>query len=510
MPVPAPYTDRLSFDRSLDTYIEFPTCSDAMLASLGLAHGVDPKAMDAIFAIVHNARFNPAELTLRGTEDVYLHVAKRRCRETTLLTRRGFSDAACALLPTPVLEGVVDLLSDELEASGATIWYGKDATRADELKKDLLNMSLVQRSWLQPVRRALGRSLELINPSRDTLLRSLRQPLVGPWTRHLSVTALEGLEPADLVKPLQKLLSSRLTSVYSFSLTVRRRDAADFAAILPLLPYVRNLKLEICSKGSGGVSDACLPLPTARLVSALAALPCLAHLSLKLANWSPVSISADALPTELAGLSRASHLQAVHLYGHTPCTRLSWTRNEPVECFRLTTLEKDLVRAERSPRDFPLESPLVTHLSDLRLRVSSSSASLLPRLLPCSRSLQHLHLSTLTFPSPTALSSLPASLSHLSFHFSFDLAQHPDPAPLTALDDRLHAYLSTPGARNLQSLRVSMRTENDGHLVLTDKGYRFREIGEVRLPRSEALCAERGIEWSFSKQMDGKHGLRLD
>lgn len=509
MPVPAPYNDRLSFDRSLDTYIEFPTCSDAMLASLGLAHGVDSKVMDAIFAIVHNARFNPKELTLRGTEDVYLHVAKRRCRETTLLTRRGFSDAARALLPTPVLEGVVDVLSDELEASGATIWYGKDAKQTDALKKDLLNMSLVQRSWLQPVRRALGRNLELVNPSRETLLRSLRQPLVGPWTRHLSVTALEGVELTDLVKPLQKLLSSRLTSVYSFSLTVRRRDAAAFVAILPLLPYVRNLKLEICSKGSGTASDVCLPLPTARIVSALASLPCLVHLSLKLAKWSLATVSSDALPTEFAGLARAPHLQAVHLYGHTPCTRLSWTRNEPDESFHLTTLEKDLVRSERLSRDSPLEIPFFTHLSDLRLRVSASSAPLLPCFLPFSRSLQHLYLSTPSFPPPTTFSSLPSSLTHLALHFTFDLSQHPS-SPLAELDARLHAHLSNPGTRNLQTLRVSMRTENDGHLVHTDKGYRFRELVEVRMLRSEALCAERGIEWSFRKQMDGKHGLRLD
>ncbi|EJD04898.1 uncharacterized protein FOMMEDRAFT_18616 [Fomitiporia mediterranea MF3/22] len=519
MTVPMPFYEKLAFDSTLGSYIEFPTPSDAMIASLCLAHGVDLKTMDAIFDVVRNTNFDPKELNFLGTEDVYLHAAKRRCRRAVYLTNRGFcSQATSGGFPQAILDGVTDVIGDEIECVSRWSLNGNGVSdngsgsvkRVGELRKDLLNMSLVRRSWLIPARRALGRCVELNNPSRKVAMEFLRQPIYGPWTRQLSVVALEDYDATGLIRPLKKALLERLTSVSSMSLTVRSCDAIAFSELFHVIPMVRDFKLEICPHARDY-----LPIPDA-LFSSFAFLPRLRSLSLRLYNWSPSGLSAISLPMELLPITHLPDLCSVHILAYTTSERLSWTRGAD-DVFHLHTVEKNLGRRGRPTHEHPfatLESvaPLLVHVTSLLLRSPESGNVVLPQLLPCSNTLRRLCVTSDEFPSPAVFTSIPSSTGELTIGFSMDLRKYPDTEhePWEMFDRRLLAYLETDQTKNLWSLHVCMCSENEGFLVRTRSGYRFRVLQDIKLPKSECYCKERGIEWKFTHGMDRLRGHWFD
>lgn len=504
--MPVPFNDRLSFDKTLGAYIEFPTCSDAMLSSLALALGVDYTVMDAVFSIVKHSSFNPSEVTLHGTEDVYAHVANRRCQEAVVLTTQG-ARSDLSLVPQVVIERVIEVIGDELEeesrlfAKGMPMLAERTSKKKKALQKTLSNASLVQRSWVQPARRALGRSLTLANSSRDNLLDSIRMPFLGSWTRDLVILAPEEDNPALFIKTLRSLLSERLTAVTSISLKARRRDIPLFISIFKHLSSVREVKLEVYHE-----CEEFTPLPTS-LFQMITSLDRLEYLSLSLPEWAPTNLSAHELPAELSPMS-TPFLRSVDLYDIAPAEHLSWSRNQ-YGGFSLTTLEKKFHPKGGSLRNYPRATlrpitPLLPRLDNLRLMVAESGNVALPRILKNCVDTRRLYFETDDFPSDEVLGCIPNTIEMLAFQFTMDFRRYSsnDLEPWDAFDVQLQRYLDERRFPKLQALRVYMRVRSEGLMVCMKGRYQFRILQDIRLRRVEDLCAESGIDFRFSHQPD--------
>ncbi|THG99299.1 hypothetical protein EW145_g7293 [Phellinidium pouzarii] len=513
--MPVPFNDRLSFDKTLGAYIEFPTCSDAMLSSLTLALGVDYTVMDAVFCIVKHSSFNPSELTLHGTEDVYAHVANRRSQEAAIMTTRGVR-SGLSLVPQVVIERVIEVIGDELEVESRSFAtempsLGERTSRKKKaLQKILSNASLVQRSWVQPARRALGRSLTLANSSRESLLDSLRMPLLGPWTRDLAVLAPEEDQPALFAKTLRSLLSERLTAVTSISLKARRRDILILTSIFKFLPFVKEVKLEVYHECEGFV-----PIPTL-LFQAITSLQYLERLSLNLPDWTPTNLSAHELPSELSPMVTSPYFRSVHLFGVSPAEHISWSRNQHGG-FSLTTLEKKFNHKGGSLRHYPTTTlhpivPLLPRLDDLRLIVAESGNVALPRILKHCVDIRRLYFESDDFPSDEVLGCIPNPIEMLAFQFTMDFRRYSsnDLEPWAVLDIQLQRYLEERRFSRLRALRVYMRVRSEGLMVCSKGRYQFRVMQDIRLRRVEAICAESGIDFRFSHQPDRRGGHWID
>ncbi|KAI5119349.1 hypothetical protein M0805_004026 [Coniferiporia weirii] len=510
-----PFNDRLSFDRTLGTYIEFPTCSDAMLASLTLALGVNYAVMDAVLSIVKHSAFDPTEITLHGTEDICAHIANRRCQDAVALMSRK-PDSGRSFVPQVIVEHVIEIIGDKLEretrssTAASPFLHVRVSREAQELRKTLLNACLVQRSWVQLTRRALGRCLTLINPSRKSMLDSLRQPFLGPWTRELSVVISEDDRKPLLVKPFQTLVSKRLTAVSRMSMKAHHRDISALTHLFNLMPSIKELRLEAYRE----CEDYTPALPS--LFSSITSLRHLEHLSLKLPEWIPSELSAHELPAELSRISTSPYLQSVHLYCDLPAERLSWTRN-PGGDFSLKALEKTFCHKSGISHGHPASvlrplAGLLRRLDDLRLFVPESGNTALPRIFEYCSDIRRLYFESDDFPSNEVLKCIPDMVERLAFQFSVDFTKYPtsDLEPWDALDIQLREYLVKGCCPKLQTLRVYMHSQTEGLLVCTKGRYRFRVLQDIKLRRVEVACAERGIDFVFLHQPDKLRGHWLD
>lgn len=65
-----PFINSQAFDWDTETYVAFPSQSDAMLASLLLFHEIERDTMDLVFSVVTHPDFDSKQVSLRNSDDV--------------------------------------------------------------------------------------------------------------------------------------------------------------------------------------------------------------------------------------------------------------------------------------------------------------------------------------------------------------------------------------------------------------------------------------------------------
>ncbi|KAI5115504.1 hypothetical protein M0805_001889 [Coniferiporia weirii] len=294
------YVGNSAFDNDRGGYISFPSRSDAMIASLALAYSASPGVMDAVFSIIQDTSFNPSEMKLRRTEDIYVYLSKCNSQADTpgvtdsaLGKGRRFPEGPMQCSTTPcsispiVLEEVINWMDDVIQ--------DKALPSAEErhLKRTLKNLSLVQRRWTCPVRRVLGRSMTLKHTKRKKALKYfVGNPFLGPWTRHLRVHSRSGDSDSHLisvVKTLNIALAEQMTGLRKFVWNFERILLSTnlFERALSLLDSVNTLVLT----SKHFPSD---PEFSAAHYSSIFSMPSLRNLTLK--YWDVPSVPFQGLP----------------------------------------------------------------------------------------------------------------------------------------------------------------------------------------------------------------------
>ncbi|KAH8111873.1 hypothetical protein DFH11DRAFT_1745331 [Phellopilus nigrolimitatus] len=310
-----------AFDKRLNLSIPFVTHSDALLASLVLTHDVVASAIDLFLALLRDPTFSPAEVTLGVTDDIYLRVAEHR-RKLIVSPERSADDTLNQTEASPrnqdrssssvtrlatrsvqfpwhiILDGIVGIFEHErttkLHALRAETLEGSSNSQtfdnAVALNSDLRSLSLVQRSWSHPARKAIGRACCIPDMEPDTLMRALRDPLAGPWTRELAIIHLDGESTAGAPQPskstdLFERLLRRVPNVQSFWIMATPFLGKDLTAILPALatselPSLRELRL--LNTAEGFIGD--IPALLSCLCKAVPRFPMLD--SITLSGWA--------------------------------------------------------------------------------------------------------------------------------------------------------------------------------------------------------------------------------
>ncbi|KAH8111870.1 hypothetical protein DFH11DRAFT_1610424 [Phellopilus nigrolimitatus] len=331
-----------AFDKKLNLSIPFVTHSDALLASLVLAHDVAASAIDLFLTLLRDPTFFPAEVTLGATDDIYLRVAEHR-RELIVSPERSadgtlsqteassrnqdrssssVTHPATSLVEFPwhiILDDLVGIFehartTDLHVLRAQTLERYPDRTafnKAVALNSDLQSLSLVQRSWFHPARKAIGRVCCIPDMEPETLMRTLRDPLVGPWTREFAIMHLDYMDdewPVHVPLPpnstdLFVCLLRRVPNVQSFWIMATPFLGKDLTAILPALatselPSLRELRL--LNTAEGFIGD--IPALLSCLCKAVPRFPMLS--SITLSGWAQHRpAEEDSWPISLASFS---------------------------------------------------------------------------------------------------------------------------------------------------------------------------------------------------------------
>lgn len=196
-----PFIDSQAFVKETESYVTFPSQSDAMLASLQLFHNVPCRIMNLVFNIVTHPDFDSKHVTMRSSLDVINLVEERRLanRMAVVHARSASRDGRVmrAGFPHFILYEVLDIIHaqrmDSIRAQfeenpGPEEMY-HNSMRIEE-DNVLKAISLVHRTWTFPVQKALGRILHIGKPAHEMniLLDPVRKSIFGSWT---SVVAMQ-------------------------------------------------------------------------------------------------------------------------------------------------------------------------------------------------------------------------------------------------------------------------------------------------------------------------------
>ncbi|KAH8104972.1 hypothetical protein DFH11DRAFT_1645426 [Phellopilus nigrolimitatus] len=189
-------------------------------------------------------------------------------------------------------------------------------------------MSLVHRSWTRPAQRAIRRAFRVYaNPGLSLLLRN---PLVGPWTRHICVEWFNPRFPQDADRTfyLLTVLPHVAPNVESLSLLLpfepgpRCQYVLDVIKSLSRFRYLKRLSL-------GNNTEVSLPLDD--LCEVLSRLPLLNFLSLR--RWQPTLPTLEVLVIDELAQNFNEIVNAVLPY----CTGLRLLEIEEISRFLRST-----------------------------------------------------------------------------------------------------------------------------------------------------------------------------
>ena len=107
------------FDKVAQTYVMFPTQSDAMLANLLLSHKVPYSSMNLILKIIKHPGFDSKEVTFDSAFEIFQFAEKSRVEDRRTVVRRrsvgGDKRIIQTKFPQVILLEVLNLLEQERE-----------------------------------------------------------------------------------------------------------------------------------------------------------------------------------------------------------------------------------------------------------------------------------------------------------------------------------------------------------------------------------------------------------
>lgn len=407
-----------------------------MLASLLLAHEIPRSTMDFILSVINNKSFDTSEVTLKSSTDIYAisemsrisnlqAIAVNRelaAHEPPFRTRPRDCTSSTVNLPSNVMENVMGFIHAERDVSLDYVRHRQCSKVHDllpsELGADLLNMSLVHRTWTFSAQQTLGRIACIEVPCSPSALDSfLRSPCFGPWTREIILTVGmteskygDGSHALDF---LQRFLL-RFQNLRSFTLKVGpygRHWVRDHGAeILRRNTYLRKVSIQTFNGADFHLSPVLGVLNGLRYLDSVEIGDCMSHgLALALeqhdaqpASSSPRSVSMALLNHKdeerlqaLASSKRDNKLLSLSLqFGHGLFSHFSFDPR------RIDHIFRDLQELRFPPRD---------------------TESLAETLIPLCPSLRKLRLDLQPASDSDYLGELqrffPSSLEHLGFHF---------------------------------------------------------------------------------------------
>lgn len=431
---PEPYKGFSAYDKSLHTYTPFSTESDAMLASLLLALEIPRSTMDFILSIINNKGFDTSKVTLKSSTDIYAisettrisnlqAIAVNRelvaAHEPPFRTRPRNCTSSTVNLPSNVMENVMDFIHAERDISLDYVRHRQCSKVHDLLPSergaDLLNMSLVHRTWTFSAQQTLGRIACIEVPG--ALDNFLRSPCFGPWTREIILTVGmtesnygDGPHALDL---LQRFLL-RFQNLRSLTLKIGpygRNWVRDLGAeILRRNTYLRTVSIQTFNGADFHLSPALDILNGLRDLDSVEIGDCMAHglaLALEQFGAQPASTSPRAVSMTLLNHKDEKRLQALVSsnrdnrllslslqFGHGRFSHFSFDPRRIAHIFR------DLQELRFPPRD-------TERLAEI--------------LIPLCPTLRKLHLDLQPASNSDYLEELqqlfPSSLEHLGFHF---------------------------------------------------------------------------------------------
>ncbi|KAH8111876.1 hypothetical protein DFH11DRAFT_554984 [Phellopilus nigrolimitatus] len=520
-----------AFDKKLNLSIPFVTHSDALLASLVLTHDAAASTIDLFLTLLRDPTFFPAEVTLGATDDIYLRVAEHRRKlivspersadgtlsQTEASSRNqdrsssSVTHSATSLVEFPwhiILDDLVGIFehartTDLHVLRAQTLKRSPDRTafnKAIALNSDLWSLSLVQRSWSHPARKAIGRVCCIPDMEPETLMRTLRDPLVGPWTREFAIMHLDYMDdkwPVRVPLPsnstdLFRCLLRRVPNVQSFWIMAAPFLGKDLTAILPALaiselPSLKELRLLNTTYGFIGNIPALLSC----LCNAVTRFPMLGSITLSgwardrhdEENWFDDLTTYPDRPGSATGLEK-SIWSAIKFFSCVDCRVFPFLslvrRPESVhswawECFRFL---------EDCATNLGLIRVITPYLSDAQ----TVEAHFNPR------SRDYIH----------ALTTFCAACTHVRFFF-LDIVSGYCPVPshfMSALPDTVEEIMITcqkaddeagwdktasqlvASSKKLRrlSLRIQARHPDGSYNLI-----------QYHLPQTEAMCQERNV-----------------
>lgn len=176
-----PVRDQAAFDNVIGSYIEYPTRTDALLARLLFTLDIGEDALRKAFSVILDPNFDSKEITLRSVEEHYLYPKRVRDEHLDELGRRS-----TASVPEVIIDGVLQAIADDIDdAFHVFAFVGR---RTFMSRNDVKNLMLVQRNWVLPARRILGRHLRIDPNVMHQSIRCLRHPFTGPWTQQIQMS----------------------------------------------------------------------------------------------------------------------------------------------------------------------------------------------------------------------------------------------------------------------------------------------------------------------------------
>ena len=513
-----PVKDRSAFDKALDSYIEFPTLTDALLASLLVTLDIGEAEFAKVLSIIRAPGFNALEATLESVEDFFFNIKERRDAQVNELMLRSVSS-----IPQVIVDNVLEVIARSLDYEDKPSIRRFPFISFDDVK----NLSLVQRNWVLPARRILGRRLCLKRPDQNAFAKMinfghLRNPLTGPWTQSIAIgpssTNLSAfVDLQGLFQMAQRLATCHLPALRSLCLTLPSSLAGDagpsvnlFLASLDQFTSLEELRIDVSAfLGAESRSGAWF--------QTMARIPRLKRFTAR--NTHPqtqlISASPTLLPEPYDIFQLSPSLIALNITGIAHViTELRYTRPDPAtDCFCLhgviTSCCQDFERlglvalesSWRSVRHLGLKiKNFYEGAADIILKtdnVESIEVELYPeapgtieivtRILPLS-------LRSITF------------VCNINFYIPW---AYEDPTPTRAeLDERVQAMwfeldqaLATRIKQDTGTLRYLRVEANYVSDVDGDETENFRYI---ELPTSAAACRDTQIMFVLQKQREAQ------
>ncbi|KAH8104989.1 hypothetical protein DFH11DRAFT_1323605 [Phellopilus nigrolimitatus] len=506
-------------DTDSQTRVRFSSESDALLASLLFGGQKRPQfslsIFDDLLNILRDPTFKIEEISFTSGVDVLCQIADRRCQ--TAHERSWPQSALTATVITPIPLTIVDLIVDTITADlpvdassfpvrqsiSDRFTYSADVNFLHKNVETLRSMCLVHRSWTSSVQRAMRLGVQVVGSLG--LYSLFRNPLVGPWTRHIWFdmpnfkfhTKVE--DRPDEMFALLAALPHVAPNVETLAVWAPF-DANKFGT--HVVDAVRSLA-EFQNLKQLTVGNKCGPsrqLPD--LCETVARMPSLKRL--KLTDWTYPKTSRHAIPDFLRKLSPCSELTDIDFEGKADKSSAQYLRwlFKPCKDYPLKVLTLrgyDLVNEEHGTEDnfLPLAiRPAHPHIKTLTITIGTCLADIegMYDIFPFCTKLRSLKLRflnrsnvSLFFRSEYSL-LLPSSLEELHMTPKIeDIVRRWDLS--SRLDTRFVEILSTlPSLRAFTVSQIQYQSLWDG-----PEGADDVDNPPLNLLKTERYCAEHGI-----------------
>ncbi|KAH8104984.1 hypothetical protein DFH11DRAFT_1748955 [Phellopilus nigrolimitatus] len=388
-------------DTDSQARVRFKSDSDALLASLLFGGQKRPQfslsAFDDLLRTLRDPTFKIEEISFTSGVDVLCQIAdsRRQIAHERSWPQSALTAPAITPIPLMIVDLVVDTITADLPVDASSFpvrqYYSDRFTysaHVNILHKNvgtLRSMCLVHRSWTSSVQRAMRRGVQAIGSFG--LYSLFRNPLFGPWTRHIcfdmpnSDFYAKVEDRPDEMFALLAALPHVAPNVETLALWALF-DAYEFGP--HVIDAIRSLAdfqdLEQLTVGDWCGQSWQLP----DLCETVARMPSLKRL--KLIDWTCPEASSSTVPDFLSKLSPCSELTDIDFEGKADKSSEQYLRwlFQPCKDYALKNLTLrgyDLVNTEHGTEDnfLPLViRPALPHLKTLTMIMSTCPSDVFP------------------------------------------------------------------------------------------------------------------------------------